>query len=368
MNTPPKKSTLSAELIVGLFVALVFAGLFVFTVVISGSALFRKNDFTISVVLPDAMGLRRNDPVIARGTSVGIVEDVTFKRDGVHVVAKLNAPVVFYEGYTITVGTTSILGGRQLLLTEGNPNGAQVADVMSLTGIAPANMMDDATAAISDLRSFLAGDFLANLDTISSNIVNITARLDQGEGTLGKLLSADSTLYDNLNAAIENIATIADRIEKGEGTLGHLLSSDTTLYDNLNDTIEDFAAILDRVEKGEGLIGKLLSSDSTLYDNLDSAVTDIATVARRIEQGEGTLGKLLSSDTELYDNLNSTLADIAAIARRLEQGEGTLGKLLTDPGLYDNVNGAVTDVREYMDDMRETTPVSTFSSFIFGAF
>jgi len=314
------------------------------------------------------MGLRRNDPVIARGTSVGIVEDVTFKRDGVHVIAKLSAPVVFYEGYTITVGTTSILGGRQLLLTEGNPNGSQIPDVMSLTGIAPANMMDDATAAISDLRAFLAGDFLANLDTISSNIANITVRLEQGEGTLGKLLSADSALYDNLNTAVENIAAIADRVEKGEGTLGKLLSPDTELYDNLNDTIADISKIARRLEQGESTLGKLLSEDTTLYDNLNTTVADIATIAKRLEQGEGTLGKLLSPDTELYDNLNATLTDIATIARRLEQGEGTLGKLLTDPGLYDNVNGTFTDVREYLDDIRETTPVSTFSSFIFGAF
>ncbi|MCL1909387.1 MAG: MlaD family protein [Kiritimatiellaeota bacterium] len=312
---------------------LVFAALFAFTVVISGSAFFKKGETVITVVLPDAMGLRRNDPVIAKGTSVGVVEEVYYDRDGVHVIAKLSAPVTFYEGYKITVGTTSILGGRQLLLTEGNPDAPKVADITNLTGLPPANMMDDATAVVNELRTFLEGDFLPNLTAISSNLVAVTERVERGEGTVGKLLSADNTLYDTLETIVN-----------------------------------DIAAVTRRIEHGEGMIGKLLSSDTELYDNLNAAVADIATIASRIEQGEGTLGKLLSEDAELYDNLNAAVADIADIAARLKQGEGTMGKLLSDPALYDNVNGVATDARELIDDIRETTPVSTFSTFMLGVF
>ena len=87
MSDQKKNRELGTELAVGAFVAAVFIGLAVFTIVISGKNLFRDNVFEIETVLPDAMGLRRNDPVIARGTTVGAVTDVRYRQDGVHVFA-----------------------------------------------------------------------------------------------------------------------------------------------------------------------------------------------------------------------------------------------------------------------------------------
>ena len=107
-----KNRELAAELAVGALVALIFAGLAVFTIAISGKNLFRKNVFQIETVMPDAMGLRPNDPVIAKGTTVGSVTKVFYDRDGVHVQAQLEAPVEFHEGYEVTVVSTSILGGE----------------------------------------------------------------------------------------------------------------------------------------------------------------------------------------------------------------------------------------------------------------
>ena len=75
------------EIIVGVFVALILTALGIFTIVVSGASLFGGGTSVIEVVLPDAMGLRRNDPVIARGTSVGTVSDVHYDQDGVHVEA-----------------------------------------------------------------------------------------------------------------------------------------------------------------------------------------------------------------------------------------------------------------------------------------
>ena len=64
------------EIIVGVFVALILTALGIFTIVVSGASLFGGGTSVIEVVLPDAMGLRRNDPVIARGTSVGTVASI----------------------------------------------------------------------------------------------------------------------------------------------------------------------------------------------------------------------------------------------------------------------------------------------------
>lgn len=359
----------TVEAIVGLFVALVFIALGIFTIVISGSSLFKNNQFEIKVVLPDAMGLRRNDSVIARGTTVGTVDEVYFDRDGVHVRAKLNAPVEFHDGYRITVVSTSILGGRQLVLYEGDPKTPKIEDVLSLVGDQPSDIMDDATASIKYLRDFLAGDFLENLRHAAKNLTDVSERLALGKGTLGRLFSEDDTLYRNLDDTVASLKTLVQRVENGEGTLGKLFSADATLYTDLESTIANLKSITDRLERGEGTVGKLLSPDNRLHDDLQATIANLRSISDRLERGESSLGKLLSADTQVYDDLAAITASFREVSERLAKGQGTLGKLLSaDTGLYDNVNGAVSDVREVIDDMREASPVSTFSSFIFGAF
>ena len=322
------------EIIVGVFVALILTALGIFTIVVSGASLFGGGTSVIEVVLPDAMGLRRNDPVIARGTSVGTVSDVHYDQDGVHVEAELTAPVVFHEGYRITVVATSILGGRQLVLFEGDPELAEITDLLKLKGEKPADIMEDATAAVEKIRAFLETDALDNLRQVSDDLKQISGRLERGEGTLGKLLSSDDEVYTNLNATVANFRTMTDRLERGEGTLG-----------------------------------KLLSSDDAVYENLDATLADIRAIADRLEAGQGTLGKLLSSDDEVYTNLNATVANLRLVTDRVAQGKGTLGKLMSeDSEMFDNINGAVSDVREMLDDAREASTLSTFSSMLFSGF
>ncbi len=50
------------------------------------------------------------------------------------------------------------------------------------------------------------------------------------------------------------------------------------------------------------------------------------------------------------------------------QGEGTLGRLLTDEGLYVEFEALLREGRAALDDIRETSPVTTFTSIFFGAF
>ena len=363
-----KNPELRLELIVGAFVTLIFLGLFVFTIVISGKSLFRKNNFAIEVVMPDAMGLRRNDPVIAKGTTVGSVTDVYYDRDGVHVAAMLEAPVVFHEGYDITVVATSILGGRHLVLQEGPGNAPEVKDVMHLSGRKPADLMEDAAASIAKVREFLETDALSNFTAFSESIRVVGKRLEDGEGTLGKLLSTNDTVYTDLQSTMADARSIADRLERGEGTLGHLLSSDDTLYTNLNASVANLRSLSDRLERGEGTLGRLLSSDDTLYTNLNATVENLRVMSDRLERGEGTLGHLLSSDDALYKDLKDSVANLKSITERIDNGEGLLGELTQKDGqIGQDFSGLLKDGRDLLDDMRETAPVSTFSSIFFGA-
>jgi phospholipid/cholesterol/gamma-HCH transport system substrate-binding protein len=77
--------------------------------------------------------------------------------------------------------------------------------------------------------------------------------------------------------------------------------------------------------------------------------------------------KLAGEASALIERLSSASSDLAAVAARLEKGEGTLGKLSADSKLYDEVTALVKDIRQVVDNYRDTTPISSFGSLIGGA-
>lgn len=131
---------------------------------------------------------------------------------------------------------------------------------------------------------------------------------------------------------------------------------------------ERFRAIMERVEGGEGSLGRLLSADDSVYEDVAAAVASLRTLTARLEAGEGVLGQLLSADNELSSDLAATLRALRATAERLESGEGAIGRLLNDDELYEEIRAAVIEFRATIDDLRETAPITTFTSVFFGAF
>ena len=332
------KKTLIMETSVGLFAVAVFAILFTFTVVLSREAFFRSST-AVRFSFADVMGLRVGDNVVSRGVTVGKVDDISFTNGAVLVTALLSIPVELHDDYRAEVVSSSLLGGRNLLITEGTPDApilsadALAADAPPLAGSRSAELIDSATHTVEDIRNALNDGILDDLKAGIAALRQIAENLAAGQGTLGKLLSPDDTLYNDLSAAVADIRQISDNLAAGHGTLG-----------------------------------KLLSPDDTLYNDLASAVADFRAIADRLEAGEGTLGRLLSSDDTLYADLSLTLSNFRTMSDNLAAGEGTLGKLLSDPALYDDITALVGEGRAAIDDLRETSPITTFSSVFFGAF
>ena len=78
------------------------------------------------------------------------------------------------------------------------------------------------------------------------------------------------------------------------------------------------------------------------------------------------LGRI-TQDQQLAEDASKLLANLKAVSEKLAAGEGTLGKLTTDPELYNEVNGLIKDVRQVVDNYRDTTPISTFAGLVGGA-
>jgi hypothetical protein len=222
------KKQIFIESMVGLFSFAVIAALFMLTVVLSQDALFRS-ERPMEILFDDAMGLRVGDVVSARGVTVGKVKRIALQEDGVHVMVLLTMPVHLRDDYRIQVLPTSVLGGRYLNIDEGSHDSATLRDPPELLRGSPSpDLISSATATVEDIRKALNDGVLDDFKATMASIRKISARLAEGEGTLGKLL-ADDAVYGDVQRIAANLGEVSDKLAQGEGTLGKLLN-DGQLY------------------------------------------------------------------------------------------------------------------------------------------
>ncbi len=364
-----KNSEVFSEIIVGVFMVAVLALLVYFTIIISGVDFFNgKNRLPVTVYFQDVGGLKLRDSVMLRGMTVGSVSDMRLENSAIKVTMLIQDAVKFREGYRITVNAGSLLGGNYLLIEEGD--GADLALGTPLKGVTPTNWMRDLGEIVAKLREATAGDelknILANLEDATASVKDLVSRVEDGKGTLGKLFSEDATLYYDLTNAVANLKSVTSKIDTGENSLGRLINDDGGVYSDLRGSIANLRSISDRLEKGEGTLGKLLSSDDSVYRDLQETMERVKNVAVRLDAGEGTLGKLMKDDNKMYNDLDATVENLKLVSERLAKGEGTLGKLSADDQLYNDVHGLIKDVRQTVDNFRDTTPISAFASLIMG--
>ena len=385
-----KNKDVFSEIIVGIFMVAVLALLAYFTIVISGvDLLIGRAKTTGTFVFRDVGGLKERDSVMYRGMKVGAVERIELGASNITVRVKVDSDVTMRETGQASVSALSLLGGNYLLLEEGTGKPLPLEKTV-FRGEPPVDWMRDLGEIARNLNDLTSDgnirSIVTNFEETAKNLNVIVSRVERGEGTVGKLLSADNTLYGDLTNTVvrarqtfdsaketfDNAAAISARLEKGEGTLGKLLSKDETAYGDLTNAVasikETFAhaaTVAERLEKGEGTLGRLLAKDDALWGDLTNTVANIRVASDKLKNSEGLLGKILD-DKELADNASKLMENLKSVSEKLAKGEGTLGKLTTDQEMYDEVNGLIKDVRQIVDNYRDTTPISTFGSLIMG--
>ena len=191
-------------------------------------------------------------------------------------------------------------------------------------------------------------DITANLNRIASS--------GEIEATIG-----------NLKEATAKVNTVMAKIERGEGTVGKLVN-DETVYNDLKDTVAnakevsaDLKGLKTVIANAEEITAKL--KDDKYFEQLDQGLLAFRKACESLDFGDGLkadVAEITGKASELVDTLN-------IVATRLEKGEGTLGKLAADETLYNEVNGLIRDMRTVIDNYRDTTPITTFGSLATGA-
>jgi len=303
-----------------------------FTIILSRENLFQKT-YPIEVTFDEIMGVREGDNIYLRGVVVGRVRKILLEPQGIRLRLGLMCPLDLREDYRVEILPSSVLGGRYVYIYEGSPTAPPLPEGTPLRGTPPVDFLDSATRVVQSIRRVLEEEgLLANLRDAGQHINEITRKLAEGEGTLGRLLAEDS-IYNDIAALTADLRKASDRLAAGESSLSRLLSDEGEVYANVAELTKNLREASARLNSADSLLGRLLSPDDTMYEDLRGAVQSLRNVADTVARGEGTLGRLLM------------------------QAE-----------LYDEIRMLVNELRATVDDFRETSPISTFTSIFFGAF
>ena len=397
------------DMILGIVFFGALLGLGVITIVLSDFSL--GTEWHRAEFFSDDVGyLRPGDPVLLFGMAAGKVEvverleepivvdrplDITGDpveplKCSVRIVTKLDVDP--YEhlktDYRALIEDRGLLGGKLVRLEMGSrdplPAGTR------LVAHAPPSAIQSASRILEENR--------AAIQRTIDDIAEITTKANSGEGTLGMLLADDDT-QERVSAFIDDFSQVGESLASGEGTLGKLLT-DAGPFDDLAEGAANFRGFSDRISRGEGSVGKFIQDDE-FYDKTVGVIDDVREAIGPTLEGESTLGKILQSD-ELHTDAQGLIDELTRLAQDAREGDGTVARLINDPSLYDNVNNLVSDasavfsdiqegnglvaalindeqiladfrailgqVLGAIEDARETAPVTSLGSFLFGTF
>ncbi len=345
-----RKQLTWTELRVGLFVlvglSVLAAGIFYVT----GAGTIGPK-YRLITYLPEVSGLANGAPVRLDGVEIGNVESTRLapREPGKGRERNRNIEIVLrvgkkYQDDILTdsaasLVTEGLLGNRYVNITRG-VTGVPLKDMQEVPG-----HEEKAMAQVVERSA----DVLANLQALSEEIQDMLHGIQQGKGTIGKLLT-DEQAYNHLNNILSKGDAMVTDVRAGQGTLGKLVASDE-LYNKVDKGVDNVNLILTDVRAQKGTIGKLLY-DPSLYDEAKHAITNGNAVISDVRAGKGTLGKLATDDT-LYNNLKATSQNVADATAKLNDNTTTVGKMFSDPKLYDSLSGLTGDLRLLVGEFRQ---------------
>lgn len=343
----PRSNKLTwAQLRVGLMAIAACVILVVLIFLMTGSRGFFAKEFELSSFVADSASLTVGAPVRINGIPAGNVSDVRLTEEADET-RRVEILMSIDEGFLDRIPADSqasidpegVFGDKfvAIRLGKGTAMVQPGGEVPSLDTREFQEVVNQSYSVLTSLRSITA-----RVDRIMENV-------EQGEGTIGKLLS-DEQLYNRIDGVVARADHVVARIDKGEGTLGRLLTDDS-IYEQVYQTTRRVDTLVADVQAGNGTVGMLLK-DPRVYEDARRLMANANKLVDGVNSGEGTLGKLIKDDA-VYNRANQTMESVAHMVHQLNTGQGTLGQLLVNRALYDSSTGMTTQVKELIQDIRE---------------
>lgn len=293
-----KSTNNQRSVIVGIFI-LIGLAIFIVTILTLGS---QKKTFdrsiTVKSFFENVNGLQKGNNIWFSGVKVGTIKKVVLTTKGqVEVDMNIDADSRQFirKDAKAKIGTDGLIGNKIIEIYGGTLTAPPIeeGDLLGNTELLSTDALMNTLSKNND-----------NLLAITTDFKEISNRLVQGKGSIGKLLS-DETLANQINATTLSLKKTSMNLER--------LTADVSAYTSkLND---------------KGTLASDLVSDTVIFSRLRSAVSQLQQVA-------STSKEIVDSFKIAGSSLNNSLS---TINNGLNNGDAPLGMLLKDEKSAGNI-------------------------------
>jgi phospholipid/cholesterol/gamma-HCH transport system substrate-binding protein len=313
---------------VGLFFILGLALAWITFESLSGGQIFKPKGYTIVAPFANLKGLKEGDDILMAGVKIGSVSKTRLGNQRVEAILLIDPAVKIPNDAVASVQTSSFLGSQHLAVSFGSSEvHLKHGDEIKTKGTV------DMNEVIAQL-----GTLGAKLETAVGDISKALGGGDGPGGTGSLFTKVDKLVEDNgpkLTETIANLQDITAKLKNGEGTMGRLLN-DAKLHDELLASVTEI---------------KSAAADAKVF------MSDTRGIVADVKAGKGAVGMLLY-DQATADDLRYTMNNLKELSAKLNRGDGTLGKLMSDDTMYKEIQGIVKKADRALDGLGDQGPIT----------
>jgi phospholipid/cholesterol/gamma-HCH transport system substrate-binding protein len=286
------------------------------------------NRYTIRAYFDRVDGLEEDDAVSLVGVDVGKVKEMRVSDSRVEVVLLIDGDTALREDSVARIESESLLGGKYVGITVGSLDASRLKDGDAIRTEEAADLtrtLQTVAEVAEDLRTMVRnfdknqerivsqveGILTENRDNIRTTVESFSRIVTENEDGITEIIASLRIAAPQLRETMESVNKIAKRIEQGEGTIGKLVQDDT-LYDDMKELsagLREASTTVTRIlGDNEEDIRTVIASLKEAAPKLEQTMTRIDNIAQKIESGEGTIGKLVQDDT-LYKEATRMVKD-----------------------------------------------------------
>lgn len=272
------------------------------------------NTFRLNVTFKNINGLQNGNNVRYAGISIGTVKDIEMIND-----TTINVSMVIDEkmqkhikkNAIANIGSDGLVGSMIIDIVPGDGEAAYVAsddEIRSYSRVATADMMN--TLNVTNENAAL----------LTAQLLKITTSINEGEGTLGRLLN-DTLMGGNLRQTLTNLKYASDDARNTIRGLNELTQQFNTKESVAGSLLSDSIS--------GGKIKNVIANLENSSFEIEKTVKNLNTVVGNIKDGKGAIN-YLATDTTLVNQLQNTMKNVdQGVSRFNENMEALKHNFLT---------------------------------------
>lgn len=263
-------------------------------------------------------GLQPGNNVRFSGINVGSIDEISIINDTtlrVNMIIQDHVKGFIKKNAIASIGTDGLVGSA---IVNINPRKSEKPAVEDQ------DILQSYSRVETDEVLQTLGTTSDNIALLSRNLLELTGKINDGEGILSTLLNDASLAQDvrqsvrKINQAGSNLATMSaelnntfTKVQGGEGLLGYLLT-DSTLMVELEGIVERADTVM------ENQIEPVFVDLKKATEEINAFVIELQKMATDINDGKGTIGTLLKDDkTDIQ--LKETLKNVKETSIKLNE-------------------------------------------------